>query len=65
MVLPKDIGYFDEGNYNDNQYVQRGKQQVFSYAIPIERDVIGNWNITLRCWSEKGDPVTDTVLLVK
>lgn len=58
----KDIGYFDEGNYNDNQYVQRGKQQVFSYAIPIEGDVIGNWNITLRCWSEKGDPVTDTVL---
>lgn len=60
--ITKDIGYFDEGNYNDNQYVQRGKQQVFSYAIPTEGDVIGNWNITLRCWSEKGDPVTDTVL---
>lgn len=60
--ITKDIGYFDEGNYNDNQYVQRGKQQVFSYAIPTEGDVIGNWNITLRCWSEKGDPVTDTIL---
>lgn len=58
----KDIGYFDEGNYNANQYVQRGKQQVFSYAIPTEGDVLGNWNITLRCWSEKGDPVTDVVL---
>lgn len=58
----RDIGYFDEGNYNDNQYVQRGKQQVFSYAIPNDGDVLGNWNITLRCWSEKGDPVTDTVL---
>ena len=60
--ITKDIGYFDEGNYNDNQYVQRGKQQVFSYAIPTEGDVIGNWNITLRCWSEKGNPVTDTIL---
>lgn len=60
--IVKDIGYFDEGNYNDNQYVQRGKQQVFSYAIPTEGEVLGNWNITLRCWSEKGDPVTDTVL---
>lgn len=58
----RDIGYFDEGNYNDNQYVQRGKQQVFSYAIPNDGDVLGNWNITLRCWSEKGNPVTDTVL---
>lgn len=60
--IVKDIGYFDEGNYNDNQYVQRGKQQVFSYAIPTEGEVLGNWNITLRCWSEKGDPITDTVL---
>ena len=58
----KDIGYFDEGNYNNNRYVQRGKQQVFSYAIPTEGEVLGNWNITLRCWSEKGDPITDTVL---
>lgn len=58
----RDIGYFDEGNYNDNQYVQRGKQQVFSYAIPNDGDVLGDWNITLRCWSEKGDPVTDVVL---
>lgn len=58
----KDIGYFDEGNYNDNQYVQRGKQQVFSYAIPTEGNVLGDWNITLRCWSEKGDPITDTLL---
>lgn len=60
--ITKDIGYFDEGNYNDNQYVQRGKQQVFSYAIPTEGEVLGNWNITLRCWSEKGNPITDTVL---
>ena len=60
--IVKDIGYFDEGNYNNNQYVQRGKQQVFSYAIPTEGEVLGNWNITLRCWSEKGDPITDTVL---
>lgn len=60
--IVKDIGYFDEGNYNNNQYVQRGKQQVFSYAIPTEGEVLGDWNITLRCWSEKGDPITDTVL---
>lgn len=60
--IVKDIGYFDTGNYNDNQYVQRGKQQVFSYAIPANGNVLGNWKITLRCWSEKGDPVTDTVL---
>lgn len=60
--IVKDIGYFDEGNYNDNQYVQRGKQQVFSYAIPTEGEILGNWNITLRCWSEKGEPITDTVL---
>ena len=60
--IVKDIGYFDEGNYNNNQYVQRGKQQVFSYAIPTEGEILGNWNITLRCWSEKGDPITDTVL---
>lgn len=61
----RDIGYFDVGNYNDNQYVQRGKQQVFSWAIPTDGDILGDWNITLRCWSEKGDPVTDTELFCK
>lgn len=59
----RDIGYFDTGKYNDNQYVQRGKQQVFSWAIPTEGDILGDWNITLRCWSEKGDPITNTELL--
>ena len=59
----RDIGYFDTGNYNDNQYVQRGKQQVFSWAIPTEGDILGDWNITLRCWSEKGDPITDVELI--
>lgn len=58
----RDIGYFDTGNYNDNQYVQKGKQQVFSWAIPTDGDILGNWNITLRTWSEKGDPVVDTIL---
>lgn len=58
----RDIGYFDSGEYNDNQYVQRGKQQVFSWAIPSDEDILGKWDITLRCWSEKGDPVTDTEL---
>lgn len=59
----RDIGYFDTGNYNDNQYVQRGRQQVFSWAIPADGDILGDWIITLRCWSEKGDPVTNTELL--
>lgn len=59
----RDIGYFDTGNYNDNQYVQRGKQQVFSWAIPTEGDILGDWNITLRCWSEKGNPITDVELI--
>ena len=59
----RDIGYFDTGNYNDNQYVQRDKQQVFSWAIPTEEDILGDWNITLRCWSEKGDPITDVELI--
>lgn len=59
----RDIGYFDTGNYNDNQYVQRGKQQVFSWAIPADGEVLGDWNIILRCWSEKGDPITNTDLI--
>lgn len=56
------IGNFDS-NYNQNQYVQKGKQQVFSWAIPEDGDVLGDWNITLRCWSEKGAPKTDTALI--
>lgn len=58
----RDIGYFDTGKYNENQYVQKGKQQVFSWAIPTDGDILGNWNITLRTWSEKGSPMVDTLL---
>lgn len=51
--------------YSDNQYTQKGKLQVFSYSIPIDKKYIGNWKITLRCWSEKGNPILDTPLSCK
>nr|UVX54709.1 MAG: hypothetical protein [Bacteriophage sp.] len=40
----------------------RGKAQVFSWSIPQEENYLGDYIITLRCWSEKGSPITDTVL---
>lgn len=53
----------EEGDrYSDNQFTQKGKLQVFSYSIPVDTKYIGDWDITLRCWSEKGWPVLDTEL---
>lgn len=63
--IVRDIGYFEpteEHPFNDNQYVQRGKQQIFSWAVAQNDDYLGDWIITLRCWSEKGSPMTDTEL---
>lgn len=63
--ITRDIGYFEptaEHPFNENQYVQRGKQQIFSWAIAQNDDYLGDWQITLRCWSEKGSPMTDTEL---
>ena len=40
----------------------RGKAQVFSWSIPQEESYLGDYIITLRCWSEKGSPITDTIL---
>jgi hypothetical protein len=42
--------------------VLRGKAQVFSWSIPQEENYLGDYIITLRGWSEKGSPITDTVL---
>lgn len=63
-TLITDIGTFDadETNFNSNNYVLRGKAQVFSWSIPQEENYLGDYIITLRCWSEKGSPITDTVL---
>lgn len=63
--ITKDVGIFEPTNENpitSNQYTQRGSQQIFSWSIPQESDYIGDWTITLRCWSEKGSPMVDTVL---
>lgn len=63
--IVRDVGFFDptpENPFNENQYVQRGKQQIFSWSIAQNDDYLGDWDIILRCWSEKGTPVTDTKL---
>lgn len=63
--IVRDIGTFEpdaENPFNENQYVQRGKQQIFSWAVAQNDDYLGDWDITLRCWSEKGSPMTDTQL---
>ena len=62
--LTHDIGIFDADstNFNSNSYVQRGKAQVFSWSIPQEEDYLGDYDITLRCWSEKSSPITDVEL---
>lgn len=60
------IGNFNPSADNPltaNQYVQKGNQQLFSWSIPQESNYLGTWTITLRCWSEKGSPMVDTVLV--
>ena len=60
------IGNFDptpSNPFTTNQYTMKGGQQLFSWTIPQEADYLGTWTITLRCWSEKGEPVVDTVLV--
>lgn len=59
------IGNFDAdlSNYDENQYTQRGTAKVFSWSIPQEDAYLGDYEITLRCWSDKGSPVTDKVLV--
>lgn len=64
--ITHDVGYFEptaENPLTSNSYAQKGTGQVFSWAIPQESDYIGKWDITLRCWSEKGSPVLDTHLV--
>lgn len=63
-TITTDIGNFDadSSNFNSNSYVLRGKAQVFSWSIPQEESYLGDYVITLRCWSEKGSPITDTIL---
>lgn len=63
-TITHDIGIFDADstNFNQNSYVQRGKVQVFSWSIPQEETYLGDYEITLRCWSEKGSPITDSEL---
>ena len=59
------IGTFDADltNFDKNQYTQRGIAKVFSWAIPSGSEWVGDYEITLRCWSDKGTPVKDTILL--
>ena len=63
-TIINDIGNFDadSSNFNSNSYVIRGKAQVFSWSIPQEEMYLGDYKITLRCWSEKGSPITDTII---
>ena len=60
-----DVGLFDADltNFDNNQYTQRGTAKVFSWAIPSEPDFVGDYEITLRCWSDKGSPMKDTLLV--
>lgn len=64
-TLVNDIGNFDADttNFNQNSYVLRGKTQVFSWSIPQEENYLGSYEIILRCWSEKGTPITDTTII--
>lgn len=64
-TLINDIGNFDAttSDFNNNSYILRGKTQVFSWSIPQEENYLGGYEITLRCWSEKGQPITDTTIL--
>ena len=63
--LINDIGEFDatSSTFINNSYVIKGKTQVFSWSIPQEEAYLGDYEITLRCWSEKGSPIQDTVLV--
>lgn len=60
-----DIGNFnaDLTNYDENQYTQRGTAKVFSWSIPQEFAYLGDYEITLRCWSDKGSPMIDKILV--
>lgn len=62
----RDVGIFDpipgESNFYDNKYVQKGVQQIFSWGISTDEEYLGSWDVTLRCWSEKGNPVLDSNL---
>lgn len=65
--LTTDVGIFDPSGaendkFSDNQYTQRGTQKIFSYPIDTDSSYLGDWTITLRCWSEKGSPITDIKL---
>ena len=57
--LITDIGNFnaDLSNFDQNPYTQRGVSKVFSWIIPQEDAYLGDYNITLKCWSEKGEPI--------
>lgn len=59
------VGIFDADltNFDKNQYTQRGIAKVFSWAIPSGSEWVGDYEITLRCWSDKGAPVKDTILV--
>ena len=59
------IGNFDAtlDNFTENSYVGKGNLQLFSWSIPQEEQYVGDYRITLRCWSEKGSPTKDIILV--
>lgn len=61
----KEIGIFNptgDQKFSDNQYTQRGVSKIISYPVSTEEMYLGDWEIILRCWSEKGSPMVDTNL---
>ena len=63
-----DIGIFEpsgeEGDkYSNNPSTLKGVAKTFSWSINSAASYLGDYTITLRCWSEKGDPMVDTTIL--
>ena len=66
--IVKEVGIFNptgDQKFSDNQYTQRGVAKIFSWPVSTNDSYLGDWEITLRCWSEKGSPITDTKLKCK
>ena len=51
----RDIGYFEQDKnmvLNENEDSTRGKS-IYLVGLSQNDDYLGDWDITLRCWSAK------------
>ena len=60
-----DVGNFDAdlSNFDNNAYTLRGTTKIFNWAIPQEDGYLGDYEIILKCWSDKGLPTTEKYLV--